>query len=160
MLGGLRGRVMAGLWTSGNRVDSLTMRTCTHTIGEMKAVRRYWGYLGFVILVLAWIGGEVQAIILLGLSIVVILYFLFDVPVWCGAVNRDGTLCRRNSSGLLMGCAFRQHKWQRLKMTVVPHTWREINRGLWASPTTGLATVTALATIVSSLAAVVALVLD
>jgi hypothetical protein len=40
-------------------------------------------------------------------------YFVFWVPVWCGAANRqDGTFCRGNSHGLMMGCHRRQHKWQ------------------------------------------------
>ena len=61
-------------------------------------------------------------------------YFLFQAPLWCGAITREGALCRNNSSGLLIGCHLREHKWQKLKMTFVPKAWRELNRGLWATP--------------------------
>ncbi|MGI5375614.1 hypothetical protein ACQEV2_15450 [Streptomyces sp. CA-251387] len=34
-------------------------------------------------------------------------------------MNRNGTFCRRNASGLLMGCDLRQHRWQKMKMIVL-----------------------------------------
>jgi hypothetical protein len=61
-------------------------------------------------------------------------YFLIQAPVWCGAITRGGRLCRNNSTGLLLGCHLREHKWQKIKMTFAPKMWRERNRGLWASP--------------------------
>jgi hypothetical protein len=125
----------------------------------MTGVERYWGYLGLGVLVILWVSIEGRPVVLFGASLLVASYFLFQVPVWCGAVNRDGTLCRRNSSGLLFGCAYRQHKWQRLKMTVVPHAWRELNKGLWVNPTTGLATIATLVTVLSSVAALIKLAL-
>jgi len=84
------------------------------------------------------------------ISAAVTFYFLFQAPVWCGAVTRDGTLCRRNSSGLLMGCSLRQHKWQRARIAVVPHAWRRLNRGLWMNPATGLATIATVVGITST----------
>ncbi|RMI29400.1 hypothetical protein [Streptomyces triticirhizae] len=80
-----------------------------------------------------------------------------QAPFWCCAVNRDGTLCRKNSTGILMGCGIRQHKWQKMRMAMIPHGWRTLNRGLWASPTQGVTTPAALSTVVSALAAVVTL---
>lgn len=115
----------------------------------MKGVERCWGYLALLLLIILWVSADVRPVVLFGLSVLVTGYFLFQVPVWYGAVNRDGTLCRRNSTGLLLGCAYRQHKWQRLKMTVVPHAWRKLNRGLWVNPTTGLATISTLVAILS-----------
>lgn len=123
----------------------------------MKAIGRYWGYLIFAALVVLWFGGTIAPWWLIGLSVLDIGYFLFQAPMWCCAVNRDGTLCRRNSSGLLLGCSLRQHKWQRIKMAVVPHAWRQLNRGLWASPWEGLATLGTLASVISCMAALTAL---
>ena len=101
---------------------------------SMKGLARYWGYLAFVILVTAWWTRSVGPLALLVLSLLVTGFFLFQAPVWCCAVNRDGTLCRNNSAGLLLGCSKRQHKWQKLRMTFVPHAWRQLNRGLWRRP--------------------------
>jgi hypothetical protein len=107
-------------------------------------------------LVLAWASPEIGLGATMLLSAAVIFYFLFQAPVWCGAVTRDGMLCRRNSSGLLMGCSLRQHKWQRARMAIVPHAWRRLNDGLWDDPKTSLAT---MATMVGIASGVVSLVL-
>jgi hypothetical protein len=123
----------------------------------MNGIARYWGYLAFIVLITAWWTHAFGPAALIVLSLLVTAYFLFQAPVWCGAVNRDGTLCRRNASGLLLGCAYRQHKWQKLKMTIVPHTWRQLNRGLWASPRDGVNTLAALGGVVSAAAATVTL---
>ena len=124
----------------------------------MTWLRRYWGYAAAVILIALWANSAGPGLLLL-LSAAVTFYFLFQVPVWCCAVNRDGTLCRRNSSGVLLGCALRQHKWQRLRLAVVPHARRQFNEGLGATPGTRIASVSAPRGIVSALAAVVALIL-
>jgi hypothetical protein len=121
----------------------------------MAGLAKYWGYVGLALLLTAWWTTKIGTVALLVLSLVVTLYFLFQAPIWCGAVNRDGTLCRRNANGLLLGCSFRQHKWQKIKMTVVPHAWRKLNRGLWTNPTTGLATLGALVAIVSTAASLI-----
>jgi len=126
----------------------------------VKGFSRYWGYIALAILLTAWWTTNVGPAVLIGLSLLVTLYFLFQAPIWCGAVNRDQTLCRRNASGLLLGCSYRQHKWQKLKMTVVPPMWRRLNRGLWASPTTGLATIGAVLGMVSTIAAMIKPLLD
>src|SRR5437660_683828 len=85
---------------------------------------RLWGYVVFVGLIVAWLSQQVPAVLLLFVAIVEVLYFLFRVPLWCGAETRRGLLCRNNSSGLLLGCHLRQHKWQRLKGTFVLQAWR------------------------------------
>jgi hypothetical protein len=101
-------------------------------------------------LVAAWWSDAIGPGAIVVLSVLVTAYFAFRVPVWCGAVNRDGTLCRRNASGLLLGCGYRQHKWQKIQMAIVPQGWRKLNRGLWSNPTTGLATISALVSIAST----------
>lgn len=98
---------------------------------------------------------KITPAIILFFSVLAVGYFLFQAPLWCGSVTRDQTLCRNNSSGLLIGCHLRQHKWQKLRMTVVPNMWRELNRGLWVSPKQILATLAALTGITSALVAMV-----
>ncbi len=124
----------------------------------MRGLRRYWGYAAFVILITAWWSRQIPAAALLVLSVVDAFYFLFQAPLWCGAVTRQGKLCRNNSSGLLMGCHYREHKWQRLKMTIVPHAWRQLNRELWTSPGRAVTTLASMGTFVSAVAAVITLV--
>jgi hypothetical protein len=116
----------------------------------VKALRRYRGYIGLAVLVFAWVSPGIQPAVIVALSAAVTFYFLFQAPVWCGAVTRDGTLCRRNSSGLLMGCSYRQHKWQRVRMAVVPDAWRRLTEGLWDDPKTRLTTVATVLTITST----------
>jgi hypothetical protein len=124
-------------------------------------LRRYWGFLALVAAVACWVGlvlGKVTTSIVglvLILSAAAVVYFLFQAPLWCGAITREGALCRNNSSGLLIGCHLREHKWQKLKMTFVPKAWRELNRGLWATPREGVNTLAGLGSAVSALAAVV-----
>jgi hypothetical protein len=129
----------------------------------MGLLRRYWGFLALVIAIAGWVGlaagkvaGSLVALILL-LSVAAFGYFLFQAPLWCGAITRDGKLCRNNSSGILIGCHLREHKFQKLKMAFVPKAWRELNRGLWATPRDGVTTLSGLGSAVSALAAVIAI---
>ncbi|MGH3803190.1 MAG: hypothetical protein ACRDTD_24285, partial [Pseudonocardiaceae bacterium] len=73
----------------------------------MNNLSRYWGYVAFVVLITVWWTRSVGPVALIVLSLFVTAFFLFQAPVWCCAVNRDGTLCRNNSSGLLLGCSKR-----------------------------------------------------
>lgn len=130
----------------------------------MRWVRRYWGFLALIIAVggwAGWIAGKVAAsvaVVILVLSVAAVGYFLFQAPLWCGAVTRNGQFCRNNSSGLLIGCHLREHKWQKVKMAFVPKAWSELNRGLWATPRDRVASIGGLGSAVSALAAVVAIV--
>src|SRR3954451_19875090 len=79
--------------------------------------RWLWKWLGWVILVVVatqWI--SLTRMWLFILSVAAILYFAFRVPTWCGAETRQGKSCRRNAHGLLMGCSYRQHKWQKFSL--------------------------------------------
>ena len=49
------------------------------------------------------------------LSMLALVYFLFQAPLPCGADTRNGEHCRNNSHGLLLGCWIRQHKWQKAR---------------------------------------------
>jgi hypothetical protein len=123
--------------------------------------RRYWGFLALLAAVACWVAlvlGKVTTAIVglvLVLSIASLGYFLFQAPLWCGAATREGEACRNNSSGLLIGCHLREHKWQKIKIAFYSKRWREVNRGLWATPRDGVTTLSGLAAAVSALAAVI-----
>jgi hypothetical protein len=111
----------------------------------VKGLRRYWGWALLIIVLAATIYGSVGPPVLLAASGVILFYFLFNVPDWCCAINRNGTLCRNNSHGILLGCSkVRQHKWQKIKLTFVGYYWRKVGAEIKAQPIEGLKTVTAL----------------
>ncbi|MBS2546898.1 hypothetical protein KGQ19_08445 [Catenulispora sp. NL8] len=93
----------------------------------MNSILRYWGYLAALGLVLAWTTHNRNWVLILVLSVVVVIYSFFRAPAWCGApIRKKDAYCRNNAYGLLMGCHLRQHRWEKLKMTVAPKRWREL----------------------------------
>jgi hypothetical protein len=114
---------------------------------------RYWGYLAFALAIFGWVTHLFTFVVILVLSVAAVGYSLLGAPVWCGAITRNRELCRNNSTGVLLGCHLREHKWQKIKMTFAAEGWRTINRGLWTSPREGINTVTGLAAVVSAVAA-------
>ena|SRR5437879_3848432 len=119
-----------------------------------RIIWRYWGYLLLVVLAVAW-NTKAGPGVLLAISLGEILYFLFWAPAWCGAVTRSGLPCRNNSTGLLLGCHLREHKYQRLKGVVFGHAWRRMTDGLFATPSATIATLGVLAGIASAVASIV-----
>jgi hypothetical protein len=91
-----------------------------------KILTLYWGYIALVLAVVGFFLHALGLMVILVLSLAALGYFLFEAPVWCGAETRKGEHCRQNSHGLLRGCTFRQHKWQRLKQTFTPTGGRAI----------------------------------
>ena len=87
---------------------------------------RYWGYLAVVIAVAGFFLHSLGLAVILALSLAALGYFLLWAPVWCGAETRTGEWCRKNSHGLLRGCSYRQHKWQRTRQTFTPAGGRAI----------------------------------
>ena len=87
---------------------------------------RYWGYLAVVIAVVGFFLHSLGLAVILALSLAALGYFLLWAPVWCGAETRTGEWCRKNSHGLLRGCSYRQHKWQRTRQTFTPAGGRAI----------------------------------
>jgi len=83
-------------------------------------ILRYWGYAAALIAVVGFFLHKLAPAAALILAIAALMYFLVEAPVWCGAETRKGDHCRRNSNGLLRGCSYRQHKWQRTKQTFTP----------------------------------------
>ncbi|MFC6066581.1 hypothetical protein [Streptomyces ochraceiscleroticus] len=121
----------------------------------MKAMRGYWGYLAAAALIVAWSRGAESAIILV-LSLAVAVYTSFALPVWCGAVNRDGrTYCRKNAAGLLMGCSYRQHRWQKMKMIVLRHKTGSVVQAVFPTAKEKFAGVISVGGLLSAIAAVI-----
>ena len=81
---------------------------------------RYWGYLAVAIAVAGFFLHGLGLAVILALSFAALGYFLLSAPVWCGAETRTSEWCRKNSHGLLRGCSYRQHKWQRTRQTFTP----------------------------------------
>jgi hypothetical protein len=100
--------------------------------------RWLWKWLGWVILVVVatqW--NSLTLMWLFILSVTAILYFAFRVPTWCGAETRQGKSCRRNAHGLLMGCSYRQHKWQKFSLAAKRRRWKRLGRELWSENKVG-----------------------
>jgi hypothetical protein len=110
----------------------------------MEKLWPYWGYAALAVAIF----GLVRGVVLVGSIILAVAsfgYFVFWIPVWCGAANRQtGTFCRNNSHGLMMGCSLRQHKWQKFKGLWYRGRWRKLNEGLWVSPSTRIASASGL----------------
>jgi len=121
----------------------------------MSGLSKYWGYLLLLILITAWWTTQIGPKVLSIVAVVVVGYFLLHAPVWCCAVNRDGTLCRRNAKGLLVGCSLRQHKWQKLKLMILTRNWPSIRQSLFSNAGATLGTVGLILTIVSTAVGIV-----
>lgn len=124
----------------------------------------YWGYLLLLLLIPAWSNvaagpGLIGPLFVLGLSLTDAFYFLFLSPGTCRAPREDGGRCRNNASGILLGCWIRDHRWERLKLTVRRERWEELGRRLRADARGLLATLGTCATIASGAAAVITLII-
>lgn len=116
-----------------------------------KLLNRYGGYILAALLVFMWLSGAVGPVAIIIMSVVVSLYFLLAAPLWCGAINRDGsTLCRRNSRGLLLGCGYRQHKWQKIKLAFIPRGFRRFTNAMFGNAANATASITALLALASA----------
>jgi len=120
-------------------------------------LRRYWGYLALVLAILGLVTHLREYVVILILSLLALVYFLVQAPLWCGAEIRGGGSCRNNSHGIILGCHLREHKRQRLRDIFVSHRWRKTIHDLMSSPKEILATIGGLASIVSLAIALVAL---
>lgn len=114
-----------------------------------KLLRRYWGYIALGLSLIGWFTHAVGYAVIAIASLLALVYFLFEAPATCGAENRDGTHCRNNSKGLLLGCRFNQHKWQMVREVFVSRKWRDVFKNLTAEPKDKLGTVSALISVVS-----------
>ncbi|MEN3582847.1 hypothetical protein AAH978_01580 [Streptomyces sp. ZYX-F-203] len=120
-----------------------------------KLVRLYWGYIVAAALVVAW-SRQWALPGIVALSVGVSAYAAFQVPVWCGAVNRDGrTYCRNNAYGVLMGCSKRQHRWQKIRMIVLRSKVGNAGRAIFPTAKEKFNGVLAVGGLMSAVAAVV-----
>lgn len=124
----------------------------TRTAARRKLLR-WWGLLPITAMVI-WFGVARPEVgpFAVG-TLLVVLWSLFSAPLTCGAVNRGRgdavEYCRNNSSGMLLGCWIRNHKWQRFTRAWWNSSWRDKTRGLWTGPSAKLATVAAVIGIVT-----------
>jgi hypothetical protein len=91
-----------------------------------RSLTRYWGYLAVIVAVAGFFLHNIGLAVVIVLALAALGYFLLQAPVWCGAETRTGEHCRKNSHGLLRGCSYREHKWQRTKQTFTPAGARAI----------------------------------
>lgn len=68
-----------------------------------RRLTRFWGYIALALALVGWIMHLFTAAVILALSLGALFYVLLQAPVTCGARNRDGTFCRNNSHGILLG---------------------------------------------------------
>ena len=97
---------------------------------------RLWRYWGLILVAIMVVGvGRLSVAPYVVMALLVIVWTLFAAPVWCGGVNRkrinEIEYCRNNSSGLLLGCWIRQHKYQRFTRAWWRTSWRDRMRGTW-----------------------------
>jgi hypothetical protein len=100
-----------------------------------------------------WFGTSMGPGVLAAMSGAVVLYTLFQAPMWCCAETREHTLCRNNAYGILLGCHIREHKWQKAKMAIKASSWGRFSRQVLASVGGVAASVSALASSFSAFAA-------
>ncbi|MEY9871227.1 hypothetical protein ABH931_000692 [Streptacidiphilus sp. MAP12-33] len=106
------------------------------------------------LLIAAWINSAAGPAVIVGLSVLCLVWSLLQAPVTCGAPVRgraDG--CRNNASGLLLGCHIRQHRWQKLKMLILRRHVREFCSGLFSDGKASLVTLAAVGSFLSGLVA-------
>lgn len=123
-----------------------------------RLLTRYWGYLAVIVAVAGFFLHRIGLAVVIVLALAALGYFLLQPPVWCGAETRKGEHCRKNSHGLLRGCSYREHKWQRTRQTFTPAGARAI-MATTKSVTGSLATIGGVVAGVQVLIAAVALIL-
>lgn len=122
-----------------------------------RRVARYWGYILLIALFIGWFFVHIDPIILGVLSLLIVIYTLFQAPVPCCAKTRDYEYCRNNASGLLRGCHLEAHKWQNIRIIAGGHGWSRFARGTLRRASGNAAAISALAGTTSAISAVVTL---
>jgi hypothetical protein len=97
------------------------------TLGRVLA--RYFGWVTVAIALAVW--GKVDPTVTILLALTGALYTAFRTPTWCGAITRRRMVCRNNAQGVLMGCHLREHKWQKLRLAVIPKAWSSLWNWMW-----------------------------
>lgn len=122
---------------------------------KKSAVAKYWGYLLFIPLYLGWFKLGWDPTLLAALSGLIVLYGLFQAPVPCCAITREGLLCRRNAKGLLRGCHLEQHRWQNARLLVRRSSWGRLAGNIFRSIAGNAAALTVVVGLLSVVASLV-----
>ncbi|MEV2278780.1 hypothetical protein AB0I72_24650 [Nocardiopsis sp. NPDC049922] len=120
-----------------------------------KSLVRYWGVAVILFALFGWFLPEVGPMWIAVAAGVSVLYVFFQMPLPCGAWNRDRTRCRNNASGFLPGCRIEQHRWQTAKLMLTSGGWGELRAKTLASWKRAVPALAAAATIVSGVMAVI-----
>ena len=97
------------------------------TAGRVLARYFGWATLGFALIWWGRLDPTVTAVLVLTAAV----YIGFRTPTWCGAVTRRQQICRNNAYGVLMGCHLREHRWQKLRLAIIPKSWAALWGWLW-----------------------------
>lgn len=124
-----------------------------------KRIARYWGYILVVALYFAWFHLHVSPLLLITMSLLIVLYCLFQAPAPCCARNRNETFCRNNGRGLLGGCWIESHKWRNATLVKNSNSWPELTQGVLRGFSGYCGTISAAAGVVSAVAAIIPLIL-
>jgi hypothetical protein len=122
---------------------------------------RVWRYWGLILIAIMVVGLDKKWGVLpyVLMSLLVLTWVLFGAPTWCGAVNRrrgkDVEYCRNNSSGLMLGCHLRQHKFQRFTRAWWNTSWRDRTRGIWTGASAKLATISGVVGMLTGIAGII-----
>jgi hypothetical protein len=90
---------------------------------------RYFGWVVLGIALIWW--GRLDPTVTAVLVLTAALYIGFRTPTWCGAITRRQQICRNNAHGVMMGCHLREHRWQKLRLAIVPKSWSALWGRLW-----------------------------
>ncbi|MFJ2608632.1 hypothetical protein ACIQOU_08380 [Streptomyces sp. NPDC091279] len=116
-----------------------------------KKILPYWGLIAFVLALTGWLTSDFGFSGIATLFALSLLWFLFQAPNPCGApIRAAGGTCRNNAKGILRGCRFQQHKWQRMRTFFVRPSLRSCAAQLFANPVTGLASLGGIVSLIST----------
>ena len=108
---------------------------------------RVWGYWGLILIAVMVVGLDKKWGVLpyVFMSLLVLIWVLLGAPTRCGAVDlergNDVEYCQNNSSGLMLGCRLREHKFQRFTRAWWNTSWRDRTQGIWTGASAKLATI-------------------
>ena len=128
---------------------------------QRSAPWRVWRYWGLILIAIMVVGLDKKWGVLpyVFMSLFVLIWVLFSAPTRCGAVTRrrgkEIVYCWNNSSGLMLGCSLRQHKFQRFTRAWWNTSWRDRIRGIWTGTPAKLATISGVVGMLTGIAGII-----
>ena len=122
---------------------------------------RVWRYWGLILIAIMVVGLDKKWGVLpyVFMSLLVLAWVLFGAPTRCGVVNRrrgkEVVYCWNNSSGLMLGCHLRQHKFQRFTRAWWNTSWRDRTRTIWTGTPAKLATISGVVGMLTGIAGII-----